>query len=117
MQETMVLLDTLVWHSANINQRLKLCDVEVLCHLMECLTTIIDSQIKGIDLENDQDKNVSKPYQLNHIGEMLPEFEKMLSIVECFMEKKLSAVRRLEHCEATEWNQELQVGNIDMQLD
>ena len=114
MQETLVLLDTLVWHSTNINECLKVCEVEVLCRLMECLTTTIDIQMKGIDLENDQDNNVSKPYELNDIGEMLPEFGKMFSNVDCLVEKKLSTVPRLEQCEATEWNQELEVSNIDL---
>ena len=72
---------------------------------------IIDRQMKGTDIENDQDENLSKPYQLSDIGNMLPVFTDMLSVVDNFMQIKLSPVVFFERSGATERNQELQVSN------
>ena len=116
LQETSILLDTFVSLCANIKPHLKLYQVEVLCRLMECLTITIDLQMKGIDLEksmleheNDHDKNLSKQYQLSDIGKMLSFFEDVLSLVDDFMNKRLSAAFY-----ERSWDTELQVSNVSL---
>ena len=80
---------------------------------MECLTITIDLQMKGIHLEksaseheNDHDENLSKQYQLSDIGEMLSFFEDLLSLIDDFMNVRLS-VEFNEH----NWDTEFQVSN------
>ena len=118
LQETLVILDTLVRISVNLTHHLDLCAVEVFCHVMECLITAIDLQMKGIDFEkkaasrrykNDRLENLSKAYQYeNCFTEMESFFKELLSSVEKFVEEKVSEfdlVRR----SATEWNEEFRV--------
>ena len=111
LQESLVLLNTLVCLSANIKRHLELYQIDVLCRLMECFTVTIDLQMKGIDIENDPVENLPKPYKLSDIAGMLPLFKELLSLVVNFMNKKLRTVY-LERCSAAEWNRELQVSNF-----
>ena len=100
----MVLLDNLVLLAALLKNYLKLDQVEVLCHLMECLATAIVRQKKGIDFQhkssNDEDfDDLSE--------EMSTVFKNLDESVACFVERNLS--ESLENSTDEQWYEELQV--------
>ena len=113
--ETMVLLNNLVVLVENVKQHLKLNQVHVLCHLVECLISGIVLQKKGIDLqdesetENKSHDGISTPFEsTNDIPkEMLALFKKQSGLVDNFINGKLYY---LEYSAVAEWHKELQVG-------
>lgn len=118
-QETLVLLNNLVYLVKDVKQHLKLYQVEVLCRLVECLITIIVLQKKGIDNEdesgneNESDENLSTPFQLADIpNEVSSLFEKQCEFVENFVNTKLPSF--LENSDVTDWKRELQVSTVEI---
>ena len=100
----MVLLDNLGLLGEILKDCLKLEQVEVLCHLMECLVTAIVRQIKGIDVEDESSNEVDLD---NLPKEMSTVFKKLDGCVAGFVEKKL--FQSLEHSPDEQWHRELQV--------
>ena len=82
LPDTMVLLSNLVHLAYDVKQHLEFCEVEILCRLVECLTTAITQQQKGINLEDAVQHRKSS-------NEMFSHFEKLLKHVETFVKDKL----------------------------
>ena len=100
----MVLLNNLVLLAEILKHYLKLNQVEVLCHLMECLITAIVLQKKGIDIEDesgDEDCLDDLPEEMSSV------LKKLSGCVTGFIEVKL--FRPLEGITDTGWHKELQV--------
>ena len=114
--ETMVLLKNFVFLVENVKQHLKLNQVDVLCHLVECLVTGIVLQKKGIDLQdesenrNGADESVTEPSEStdDFPKEMITLQEKQSEKVDYFIRANLKI---LEYSSDAEWRQELQVSN------
>ena len=104
LPETMVLLDNLGLLAEILNGYLKLHQVEVLCHLVECLVTAMVLQIKGIDVEDESSNEVDLD---NLPKQMSTVFKKLDGSVAGFVEKKL--FQSLEHSTDEQWHMELQV--------
>ena len=102
-----------------VKQHLELRQVQVLCHLVECLITAIILQKNGIDLQDesavlgseiDPDENLSTSFQFTDIPhEMLSLFKNQCGLVEKFFETKLPV--HLGYSRITPWNEELQVSS------
>ena len=117
LQETLVLLNNLVYLVQTEKQNLKLNQVEVLCRLVECLITAIVLQKKGIDLqdesaalgnENDRNDNLSTSFKLKDIPkEMSSLLKEQRGFVHNFMLDKLPL--GLENITFTDWDRELLV--------
>ena len=112
----MVLLNNFVVLVENVKQHLRLGEVDVLCHLVECLITGIVLQKKGIDLQdksenrNGADDSISEPWEStdDFPKEMISLHEKQSAKVDYFLKMKL---KNLEYSRDAEWHQELQVNN------
>lgn len=112
----MVLLNNFVFLIENVKQHLKLNQVDVLCHLVECLITGIVLQKKGIDLQdesgnrNGADDNNTDPSEStdDFPKEMISLQEKQSKKVDYFINANLES---LEYSNDAVWHQELQVGN------
>lgn len=112
----MVLLDNFVVLVENVKQHLKLNEVHVLCHLVECLIAGIVLQKNGIDLQDESETenrphdSISTPFEsTNDIPkEMLTLLKKQNGLVDNFMNTRLSY---LEYSTVADWHKELQVGN------
>ena len=109
----MVLLDNLVFLVQNIRQHLKFNEIGVLCRLVECLTTTIVLQKKGIDYEDepnaqpDPSEKLSISCKLADIpSKMLYHFNEQCGYVEYFIRSNL---RELEYSNDRAWDEELQV--------
>ena len=100
----MVLLDNLGFLAEILKCYLKLDQVEVLCHLMECLVTAIVRQIKGIAVEDESSNEVDLD---NLPKEISTVFKKLDGCVAGFVEKK--AFQSLEYSTDERWHRELQV--------
>ena len=114
--ETMILLNNFAVLVENVKQHLKLNQVHVLCHLVECLITGIVLQKKGIDLQDESETEskshdgIYTPFEsTNDIPkEMLALLKKQSGLVDNFITRKLN---NLEYSAVAEWHKELQVGN------
>ena len=114
-QETMVLLNNFVVLVENVKQHLKINEVDVLCHLVECLITGIVLQMKGIGLqdesgnENSSHDCISMPFEsLDDIPkEMSSLHKKQSESVDKFLNINLRSY--LEYSTDMEWHQELLV--------
>ena len=119
LQETTVLLDSLLHLAKNVKQHLKLNQVELVCRLVECLVTVIVLHKKGTDLqeestvlknESSSDRSLSTSFKLEDVSnEMSLFWKKQFQLVEDFMVSKLSY--SLEYTKFNEWCLELQVSN------
>ena len=102
-----------------MKQYLKLNQVGILCRLVECLTTTIVLQKKGIDFEheraalgneNEPDENLSTSFHLTDIpNEMSSSLKTQVKLVDDFIDARLHRRRSPEYSDATEWEEELQV--------
>ena len=116
--ETMVLLNNFVFLVENVKQHLKLNQVDVLCHLVECLITGIVLQKKGIDLQDESENRNGADDSVTEASESTDDFpkemialqEKQSEKVDYFFERKLIN-KILEYSSIAEWRQELQVSN------
>ena len=97
LQETLVLLDNLMYLVYDVKQHLKLGQVEVLCRLVECSISTIVLQKKGIDLQDDPaalqheiDPNLFTPIQLTEIPEEMSSLlRKQCLYVDGFIDMRL----------------------------
>ena len=113
----MVLLNNFVFLVENVKQYLKLNEVDVLCHLVECLTTVIVLQMKGIDFqdgsrnENSSHDSISMPFQ--SVDDIPKEMSflrnKQHELVDKFLTKNLRYF--LKDSSDVEWQEELQVSS------
>lgn len=117
--ETMVLLNNLVAVVENVKQCLKLNQVDVLCHLVECFITSIVLQMKGNDLQDEcgnknsaHDRNSMLSFEpTNGIPKQMSSLRKKQNVfVNVFLITNLSS--NLEGSRDAEWHQELQVSKI-----
>lgn len=102
-----------------MKQHLKLNQVAILCRLVECSTTTIVLQKKGIDFEhepaalgneNESDENLSTYFQLTDIANgMSSVLKTQVKLVDDFIDARLLRRRSLEYSDATEWEEEIQV--------
>ena len=100
----MLLLDNLVSLAELLKYYIKLDQVDVLCHLMECLATAILRQKKGIDFQhkssNDEDFD-DLPKQMSTV------FKELDESVASFVDRNL--LKPLEYITDKQWHEELQV--------
>lgn len=100
----MPLLDNLVSLAKLLKYYLKLDQVEVLCHLVECLATAIERQKKEIDF---QDKS-SNDNDFDDLPEKMSTlFKELDESVASFVESNL--FKSLEYSTDEQWHEELQV--------
>ena len=112
----MVLLKNFVFLVENVKQHLKLNQVDVLCHLVECLLTGIVLQKKGIDLQDESENRNGADESVTELSESTDDFPKeMITLQEKQSEKVDYFIRAnlkiLEYSSDAEWRQELQVSN------
>ena len=93
-QETSALLINLVHLVNDLRQHLEFHEIEVLCHLVECLTTTIMQQEKGMSsnesaFESSVDANFESVKLTELPKEMLSHFEKLCQHVKTFIGVKL----------------------------
>ena len=99
-----------------MKQHLKLNQVDVLCHLVECLVTGIVLQKKGIDLQDESENRNGANESVTEPSESTDDFPKeMITLQEKQSEKVDYFIRAnlkiLEYSSDAEWRQELQVSN------
>ena len=112
----MVLLKNFVFLVENVKQHLKLNQVDVLCHLVECLLTGIVLQKKGIDLQDESENRNGADESVTELSESTDDFPKeMITLQEKQSEKVDYFIRAnlkiLKYSSDAEWRQELQVSN------
>ena len=101
-----------------MKQHLKLNQVDVFCHLVECSITGIVLQKKGIDLQDESENrngpedSISMPFESTDgiPKEMLLSLKKQSGLVDNFINRKLYSLY-LERSTDAEWFKELQVSN------
>ena len=113
--ETMVLLNNFVVLVENVRQNLKLNQVDILCHLVDCLITGIVLQMKGIGLQDESGNGSSSHDSISMPFESLGDIPKEMSslckkqseLVDKFLTKNLRSP--LKYSRKEEWDEELQV--------
>ena len=123
MEETLVLLNNLVYLVQNVKQYLKIHQVQVFCRLVECLISGIVLQKEGIDyqdqstiLKNSREINPNEKtpanFELKDIPkEMSSLLKKQCGFVDDFIATKLRGCS-IRNCSTSEWDRELCVSDL-----
>jgi hypothetical protein len=115
VEESLVLINNLVYLVQNMKQHLKIDQVQVLCRLVECLTTVIVLQTKGIDIQDkseelateiNPDKEISTTFDAKDIPEEMSSLlKKQCGFVDAFVSSKIHG--SIQSCSNSEWDKEL----------
>ena len=115
MSENEQLLQTFVKFLDYLRANVELCNIGVLCRVVESIITLIGIQCCGLEYVNSGDHDERETSKENVLAKGVPEkllifLSKAMGIVNFFFKEKRA--QRLDYCQEIEVKLELQVGIV-----